>query len=70
MRLDKVEFQVKCPRCVFFNPVSIKQVRIRDTTICRGCKCTIQIDDHMNEARRVERQFEKMMKQISNLFKR
>ena len=40
-----------CPRCGFYNPIFLKQARLRDVVICRGCKTNIQLDDQMNECR-------------------
>ncbi len=54
--LDAAELDIPCPRCRFFNEVTIKQVRTRDVVICRGCKSNLRLDDHMNQVRVAERQ--------------
>jgi hypothetical protein len=51
MNLDAFEVNVDCPRCHFSNPIWIKQARLRDVIICRGCKSNIQLDDSMNTVR-------------------
>jgi hypothetical protein len=43
--LDKAEVGIESPRCQFYNPVFLKQARLRDVIICRGCKANIQLDD-------------------------
>ena len=52
--LDKIEVEVECPRCGFGNPVWLRQARLRDVVICRGCKANIQLDDGMNTVRKAE----------------
>ncbi len=54
--IDAAELDIPCPRCGFFNEVTIKQARTRDVVICRGCKRNIQLDDYMNQVRTAERQ--------------
>ena len=53
------------------NPVWIKQARVRDVIICRGCKSNIQLDDGMNSVRKARqdllRQFDKMRRQIDQI---
>jgi hypothetical protein len=53
--LDRAEFEIECPRCQFYNPVLLKQARLRDVVICRGCKSNIQLDDGMNSVRKARR---------------
>ena len=52
MNLDAFEVNVDCPRCQFSNPIWLKQARLRDVIICRGCKSNIQLDDSMNTVRK------------------
>jgi hypothetical protein len=52
MNLDTFEVNVDCPRCQFSNPIWLKQARLRDVIICRGCKSNIQLDDSMNTVRK------------------
>ena len=72
--LDKVKVDITCPTCQFLNSVTIKQARVRDVIICRGCKVNIQLEDHMNtvrksvrDFRRALRQLEKQLSQISEI---
>ena len=55
--IDRIEFEVSCPRCRFFTKIFYRDARIREVLICRGCKANIQLDDHMNECRKVRNQF-------------
>jgi len=36
--LDYWEFDVRCPRCHFWLQVRLRDARLRDVLICRGCK--------------------------------
>jgi hypothetical protein len=53
--IDFAELDFPCPKCRFFNPFTIRQARLRDVIICRGCKSNIQLDDQMNSVRVAER---------------
>ncbi len=59
MLIDNTPVSVACPICEFHNTFTIKQARLRDMIICRGCKANIQLDDDMNECRKVTRQIER-----------
>ena len=76
MDIDLFEVEIECPKCGFYNPIWIKQARVRDMIICRGCKINIQLNDSMNEvlkARRsvlkavnnLKRQFEKLNREMA-----
>lgn len=62
--IDSHEVDIECPRCRFSNPIWIKQARLRDTIICRGCKSNIRLDDGMNTVRKARNQFLRQMKEI------
>lgn len=47
--LDRIEIEVCCPRCHFYGPANLKQVRLGDIVICRGCKANISLVDYMHE---------------------
>ena len=71
LNLDTFDFDLQCPQCGFHNPATIKQARLRDAVICRGCKATIRLDDQMNECRnavrRVRRSLRELEEQIGNI---
>jgi hypothetical protein len=64
--IDSHEVDIECPRCHFSNPIWIKQARLRDTIICRGCKSNIRLDDGMNTVRKARNQFLRQMKEIQS----
>ena len=66
INIDAFEVEIECPRCSFSNPVWLKQARIRDVVICRGCKSNIQLDDGMNSFRKVRRDIQRQMKALRN----
>ncbi len=55
INFDNMEVEIQCPKCRFYNPISLKQARLRDVVICRGCKVNIRLDDQMNETRKAVR---------------
>jgi len=61
---DRFEVEVECPCCGFFNPIWLKQARLRDVVICRGCKANIQLDDAMNSVRKARRSIRRQMKAL------
>ena len=73
INLDKIEVKVNCPRCQFSNPIWLKQARLRDVIICRGCKANIQLDDSMNTVRKsvrsVHRAVDQLHESINRLFR-
>lgn len=69
INLDRHSIDIACPRCKFFNTVTLKQVRIRDAVICRGCKVTIRFEDHMNETRKAIRSINRAMQELEDTLK-
>ncbi len=64
INMDKFEVEVDCPRCSFGNPIWLKQARLRDVVICRGCKANIQLDDSMNTVRKAYRSIRRAMQDL------
>ncbi len=54
--LDKYRVDITCPKCKFLNKVSLKQVRISDVVICRGCKTNIKLEDHQHSVLKANRE--------------
>lgn len=54
--LDKFEIEIPCPRCGFYEPVTVKQVRLDDVVICRGCKRNLRLVDQMHEVAKARNQ--------------
>jgi hypothetical protein len=67
--IDFVEVEVPCPRCGFFNPIWLRQARLRDVIICRGCKANVQLEDHMNEVRKAETAVRQAVNDLARSFK-
>ncbi len=68
INLDKEEIDFECPSCGFFNNFFLKQARLRDVIICRGCKTNIHLDDYLNEVRVSIRQIKKSLCGLENSF--
>lgn len=68
--LDAVEVEVDCPVCNFANPIWLKQARLRDVIICRGCKSNIQLDDSMNSVRKAMKDLRRQMREFERTVKR
>ena len=64
--LDRHKIEFPCPSCGFYNPATIKQARLRDAVICRGCKATIRLDDHMNECKNTFRRIRKSLREFED----
>lgn len=64
INLDKHTVEFECPQCGFFNPIFLKQARLRDVIICRGCKGNVQLDDQMNECRKAIRQVRRSLQEL------
>ena len=71
LSIRKQAFEFQCPGCGFYTKATIRQARVRDVVICRGCKADIWLDDQMNSCRKaissVRRQFRRLEREISNL---
>ena len=70
LNVDKQILWLECPECRFKNPVTIKQVRLRDAVICRGCKATVQLEDHMNTARKALRSIRRAFRELEEQIRR
>ena len=72
--IDGFEVEVDCPLCGFMNPIWIRQARLRDVIICRGCKANIQLDDSMNTVRKsvqaIRRRFRELQQTIERMNRR
>jgi len=69
LNLDKHPIEVACPQCGFYNSVTLKQIRLRDAVICRGCKVTINFEDHMNETRKAIRSINRALRELEEQLK-
>lgn len=68
--IDGCEVEIDCPRCQFANPIWLKQIRLRDVIICRGCKRNIQLEDQMNTFRKARENIDRQMRQLRRIIER
>ena len=69
INLDKYEIEFQCPNCNFYNSIQLKQARLRDVVICRGCKSNIRLDDQMNETKKAIRSIRRAMNELEETLK-
>lgn len=69
--LEREEVPIECPECEFVLPATLRQVRIRNIVICRGCKRNVQLEDHLNEVRvglrGIQQSFKELEETMENL---
>jgi len=70
MDIDFLEIEIECPKCRFYNMIWIKQARLRDVIICRGCKSNICLDDSMNEVRKARHRINSAFNDLKRQFER
>jgi hypothetical protein len=68
--IDGFEVEIECPRCRFINPAWVKQVRLRDAIICRGCKCNIRLEDQMNTIRKARESVNRQVRELQQTLER
>ena len=66
--LEEQPIEMVCSNCGFFNYITLRQARLRDAVICRGCKATINLDDHMNETRKAIRSIRRAYQELQEQF--
>ena len=69
INIDKHEVDFQCPNCNFYNSIQIKQARLRDVVICRGCNSNIRLDDQMNETRKAVRSIRRAINALEETLK-
>lgn len=70
IEIDTLSADIQCPSCHFSNTVTLKQIRLRDVVICRGCKANIRLEDHLNTARKTVRSVQRAMRELEEQLKR
>jgi len=63
--LDSQVIGIDCPKCEFTTQITFREIRLNDAIICRGCKRTLQLEDHLLSARKAQQQAELS---VRNLF--
>lgn len=67
INIDLIEVDIDCPKCKFNNQIYLKNIRLKDVIICRGCKRNIQLNDHMNTFRKAKKEIEKQFNEIQKM---
>lgn len=70
INLGKHKIGFQCPSCGFSNKATIKQVRINDLLICRGCKRNIRMVDHFDTTKKALRSFNRAIREFEEQIKR
>ena len=70
INIDTLSLDIQCPLCRFSNTVALKQIRLRNVVICRGCKANIKLEDHLNTVSKTIRSFRRTMGEIEDQLRR
>lgn len=70
INLGKRKIGFQCPSCGFSNKATIKQVRIDDLIICRGCKRNIRMVDHFDTTKKALRSFNRAIRKFEEQIKK
>ena len=70
INLGKSNIDFQCPSCGFSNKATIKQVRINDLIICRGCKRNIRLVDHFNTTKKALLSFNRALRELEEQIKK
>jgi hypothetical protein len=68
--LDDHWIDVGCPYCPLTTEASMRDVRMGNVIICRGCKANIRLIDHLGDYHRARRRLSDSFKRIFDAFKR
>lgn len=63
--LDNQIVEIECPKCKFKTKVRLKQVRVNDIVICRGCKRNVQLQDHRRSFHKAEQLLRRKLQALS-----
>jgi len=63
-QLDKQTIEIDCAECGFYNYPTVKQIRLNDVLICRGCKINLQLVDHMGGLTRTVKAIDKAISSL------
>ena len=66
--LDDETIVVECPQCRFETDVTLREIRLRDAIICRGCKAILQLDDYMCQIRKAQLSIERALCELEQSF--
>lgn len=57
--LDRQWIDVDCPCCRLETPAALRDVRLGNVIICRGCKANIRLIDHLGQYHQMRRKLER-----------
>lgn len=63
-KVRAMPMEVQCDRCGLHTWTSVGAAGRRDATICRGCHCTLLLNDGLGTARRTERAAERVIDEV------
>jgi hypothetical protein len=64
--LDHAEFEFPCPECQFVNSATLRQVRLGDRVICRGCKKPVRLVDKDTSVHNASRRLDEDLAALKN----
>lgn len=64
--LDQQAVNDQCHMCGFWNDFTIKEARLDQVIICRGCKANIQVRDYLGTVKRAERDVRRALEDFEN----
>jgi len=62
--LAKHPVNIECPFCSFLNRVTLKEVKLNNVSICRGCKKNIRLIDQFYTVKKALRSFSRSIKKF------
>ena len=72
-QIEKQVIEFNCPECDFISQATIKQVKVQDVIICRGCKSNINLIDNLGSAKKaihsITKAIDGLQDQLSIFFK-
>jgi|GEM_PF-962364 hypothetical protein len=68
--LDKAQISVICRRCEFENQVLIERIIAEKTIICRGCRSSISLVDHLKSVQKTEKDLTEALNNIRETLKK
>ena len=69
INIGKMPVNFQCPSCGFSNKATIKQIRINDIIICRGCKANLKLQDHFDTVKKTLRSLRREIAHLEDQIK-
>lgn len=68
--LDRRSIEVQCEHCHLSTPAFLREVRLGNVIICRGCKTNIRLVDHLGSYQRARRKLDDVLRGMMAAFAR